>query len=122
MALKRRNYEADDPRQLIFAIRNRDFNRVQYILDNCPVDVNGYNSKGVTAVHEAALDGQCNIIELLLQHDAKVNQTDSDGLTCLDYAVFGGHFECASYLISSGATTSNVRDGIPSYFKTNEWM
>lgn len=107
------SYEPDDPRQLILAIRNRDINRVHYILDNCPVDVNGCNSKGVTPLQEAALDGQFNIIELLLQYNAEVNQTDGDGLTCLDYAVFGGHFECASYLIGKGATVSSVRDGMP---------
>lgn len=106
-------YEPDDPRQLILAIRNRDINRVRYILDNCPVDVNGCNSKGVTPLHEAALDGQFNIIELLLQYNAEVNKRDDDGLTCLDYAVFGGHFECASYLIGKGATVSSVRDGMP---------
>jgi len=115
-----RSYEPDDPRQLIIAIRNRDINRVRYILEQCPVDVNGSNSKGVTAVHEAALDGQCDMIELLLKYRAAVNQRDKDGLTSLDYAVFGGHFECAAYLIDNGAKESSVRDGMPAYFKTND--
>ena len=114
--MRSQTYEPDDPRQLIMAIRNRDINRVRYILEQCPVDVNGPNSKGVTAVHEAALDGQCNIIQLLLQYRADVNRTDVDGLTCLDYAVYGGHFECATLLIGEGATVKNVRDGIPSFF------
>ena len=117
-----RSYEPDDPRQLIIAIRNRDINRVRYILEQCPVDVNGCNSKGVTSVHEAALDGQCDIIELLLQYKAQVNQKDKEGMTCLDYAVFGGHFECAAYLIDNGATASSVIDGMPAYFKTNDWL
>ena len=103
-----RSFEPDDPRQLIIAIRNRDINRVRYILEQCPVDVNGCNSKGVAALHEAALDDQCNIIELLLQYEANVNQKDHDGLTCLDYAVVGGHFECASYLIDNGASVGGV--------------
>ena len=58
MSLKKRTYQPNDPRQLIFAIRNRDFSRVQYLLESYPVDVNGHDSKGVTAIHEAALDGQ----------------------------------------------------------------
>merc|ERR1711962_1405901 len=111
-----RSFEPDDPRQLIMAIRNRDINRVRYILEQCPVDVNGCNSKGVAALHEAALDDQCNIIELLLQHEANVNQKDHDGLTCLDYAVVGGHFECASYLIDNGASVGGIANGMPTYF------
>ena len=111
-----RSFEPDDPRQLIIAIRNRDINRVRYILKQCPVDVNGCNSKGVAALHEAALDDQCNIIELLLQYEANVNQKDHDGLTCLDYAVVGGHFECASYLIDNGASVGGVMNGMPTYF------
>jgi len=111
-----RSFEPDDPRQLIMAIRNRDINRVRYILEQCPVDVNGCNSKGVAALHEAALDDQCNIIELLLQYEANVNQKDHDGLTCLDYAVVGGHFECASYLIDNGASVGGVMNGMPTYF------
>jgi len=122
MSLKRRTYQPNDPRQLIFAIRNRDFTRVRYVLETCPVDVNGCDTKGVTALHEASLDGQYEIVELLLRHHAHVNQTDADGLTCLDYAVFGGHFECARQLIDDGATVSNIRDGMPMYFKTDEWL
>merc|ERR1712072_263326 len=113
MSLKRRTYQPNDPRQLIIAIRNRDFGRVRYLLESYPIDVNGHDSKGVTAVHEAALDGQIYIIELLLQHNSDVSLVDADGLTCLDYAVFGGHFECAQFLIDHGATVSSVKDGVP---------
>lgn len=121
MSLKRRTYQPNDPRQLIIAIRNRDFGKVRYLLESYPVDVNGHDSKGVTAVHEAALDGQVYIIELLLQHNSEVNLVDGDGLTCLDYAVFGGHFECAQFLIDHGATVSSVKDGVPIYLKSNDW-
>ena len=120
MSLKRQTYQPNDPRQLIFAIRNQDINRVQYILDTCPVDVNGNDSKGVTAVHEAALDGQWDIITLLLRYNAEINKKDNQGLTCLDYAVFGGHFECAQYLINNGAFVESVTDGMPTYFNDND--
>ena len=91
-------------------------------MDTCPVDVNGCDSKGVTAVHEAALDGHWDVLILLLQHEAEVNKKDNQGLTCLDYAVFGGHFECAQYFIDNGATTAGVRDGMPTYFTCNDWL
>ena len=119
MSLKRQTYQPNDPRQLIVAIRNQDINRVRYILETYPVDVNGNDSKGVTAVHEAALDGQCDMIILLLQYHAEVNKKDHEGFTCLDYAVYGGHFECAQYLIQHGAAIKSIQDGMRSSFKDN---
>ena len=120
MSLKRRTYQPNDPRQLIVAIRNQDINRVRYILETHPVDVNGNDSKGVTAVHEAALDGQCNMIILLLQYRAAINKKDHEGFTCLDYAVFGGHFECARYLIEQGAAIRSIQDGMCTYYKDDD--
>merc|ERR1712013_378548 len=118
ISLKRRTsppIDPTDPRKLIAAIRSRDVGRVRYVLDTLPVNVNGCNSAGVSGLHEAALDGQQEIVQILLQHQADINVTDKDGLTCLDYAVFGGHFECARFLIENGATVCNVRDGMPQY-------
>ena len=119
---RKRAFEPNDPRQLICAVRHRDLNRVRFILDNSPEGiVNGTDSKGVTAVHEAALDGQMDMLNLLLQHKANVKLSDKDGFTCLDYAVYGGHFECAKYLIGNGASVNNVQDGVLT-FKGNDWL
>ena len=111
---------ANDPTLLICAIRSRSISRVRNILETSDVDVNGKDSKGVTALHEAAICGQYETIKLLLNYDVTVDQEDNEGYTCLDYAVIGGHFECAQYLINCGASVTNIRDGVPSYFgKTN---
>ena len=118
---QRRRFQANDPRQLIMAVRCQDVNRVHNILETCPVDVNGCDSKGVTAVHEAGLDGNWKILLLLLHYRADLNKKDNEGLTCLDYAVFGGHFECAQYLIDNGATSASVRDGMPTFFSGNNY-
>ena len=111
---------ANDPTLLINAIRSRSIGRVRNILEASDIDVNARDSKGVTALHEASICGQYETIKLLLLYDAKVDQEDNEGYTCLDYAVIGGHFECVQYLIDCGASVTNIRDGVPSYFgKTN---
>jgi len=119
---RKRVFEPNDPRQLIFAIRQRDLNRLRFILDNCPEEIlNGTDSMGVTGIHEAALTGQMDMLSLLLKHGADVKLSDKDGFTCLDYAVYAGHFECAEYLIDNGAIVNNIQDGVL-MFKGNDWL
>ena len=118
MSLKRRSSTSFDLHvnknlPLRFAIRNGDVDRVQYILETSDIDVNFNDHNGITAIHEAAINGYSEIIKLLLDHDAEINKQDNEGFTCLDYAVYGGHFECSTYLINCGATEDNVRNGIP---------
>ena len=110
----------DGNTSLINAIRSRSINRVRLLLETQPVDVNLRDAKGVTAMHEAAICGQCDTLQLLVRHNATLTAKDNEGLTCLDYAVFGGHFECAKYLIDCGASVENIRNGVPTHFgKTN---
>ena len=110
----------DDTSSLISAIRSRSMNKVRNLLETQSVDIDGKDSKGVTAIHEASICGQLDTIKLLVLHDATLNRKDNEGHTCLDYAVFGGHFECAKYLIECGASPENIQNGVPSHFgKTN---
>lgn len=62
-----------------------------------------------TALHEAALNGQYEVVKDLLSADADVNVLDPDGRTALMYATFNGHLEIAEILIDSG-TEINLQD------------
>ena len=71
----------------------------------------GAGQNGITALHEAAIDGNFVCMKILLTHGAEVNGCDCEGFTALDYAVFGGNFDCAAYLIEKGAKEDRIRDG-----------
>lgn len=48
--------------------------------------VNACDDNGNTALHQAAQEGQENIVKYLLTHGADIEQTDDDGETALDIA------------------------------------
>ncbi|XP_019627543.1 PREDICTED: protein phosphatase 1 regulatory subunit 12B-like isoform X3 [Branchiostoma belcheri] len=70
------------------------------------VQVNAINQAGLTALHQAALDGNIDFVKLLVRHGAKVNCQDEDGWTPLHAAVAEGHPQVARFLIRSGARRS----------------
>jgi ankyrin repeat protein len=61
------------------------------------------NNYKMTALHFAALYGQLDIAEALLNKGANVNEMDGAGKTPLDYTNNYGHEKVAKLLISSGA-------------------
>ena len=107
--------ENDSSFSLRCAVRDFDSNRVIKIVANQHVDIDGAGQNGVTALHEAAIDGNINSLKILVDHGADINKGDSEGYTPLDYAVFGGNFECAAYLIENGAKEDRIKDGQISY-------
>ena len=75
------------------------------------MDIDGARQNGVTVLHEAAIDGNLTCMEILVSHGAVVDRCDCEGFSPLDYAVFGGHYECAAFLIERGAKEDRIRDG-----------
>ena len=101
----------DDNSCLRYAVRKFDTGRVIELVSKSGTNINGTSDKGITALHEAAIDGNLTCMKILANHGADVNKCDSEGFTPLDYAVFGGNFECAAYLIEKGAKEDRSRDG-----------
>jgi ankyrin repeat protein len=61
-----------------------------------PVDTR--QSGGYTPLHEAALNGNEELVTLLLSHGADANATDDDGRTAADHAQRAGHTDLAARL------------------------
>ena len=71
---------------------------------NIKVDINEENSIGYTPLHYAAGVGRIDIVELLIEHGANINATDSvKGATPLDYAHWKGQLEAIETLKTHNA-------------------
>jgi len=55
------------------------------------------------SIHQAALNGEKDIVSELLQNGYDVNETDADGRTALMYAAFNGHTGLVSMLLENKA-------------------
>lgn len=78
------NYEADDPLS--------------------PIDFFSYKTpEGDSCLHIAAMRGDCNAIELLLDGGLDIDSAGDMGNTALHYASAGRHREAFDLLISRGA-------------------
>uniref|UniRef100_A0A3Q3LDZ1 Protein phosphatase 1, regulatory subunit 12C n=1 Tax=Mastacembelus armatus TaxID=205130 RepID=A0A3Q3LDZ1_9TELE len=70
--------------------------------------INCSNADGITALHQACIDGSMEMVTFLLKHGAKVNKVDSEGWTPLHVAASCGHPEIADFLLQQGASLSAV--------------
>ncbi|KAI3352727.1 hypothetical protein L3Q82_019314 [Scortum barcoo] len=70
--------------------------------------INCSNADGITALHQACIDGSMEMVSFLLERDANVNQVDSEGWTPLHVAASCGHTDIADFLLQRGASLSAV--------------
>ncbi|CAJ1053082.1 protein phosphatase 1 regulatory subunit 12C isoform X2 [Xyrichtys novacula] len=70
--------------------------------------VNCSNADGITALHQACIDGSMEMVFFLLEHGAKANQVDSEGWTPLHVAASCGYPDIAEFLLQQGASLSAV--------------
>lgn len=70
----------------------------QYLL-SLKADVNRRSVKGNTALHDCAESGSLEILQLLLEHGARMD-IDSYGMTPLLAASVTGHYQIVKHLIS----------------------
>ncbi|KAI2663426.1 Protein phosphatase 1 regulatory subunit 12C [Labeo rohita] len=59
--------------------------------------VNCANADGITALHQACIDGSMEMVEFLLSQGASVNQVDSEGWTPLHVAASCGNLEITEH-------------------------
>uniref|UniRef100_A0A673HI56 Protein phosphatase 1 regulatory subunit 12C-like n=1 Tax=Sinocyclocheilus rhinocerous TaxID=307959 RepID=A0A673HI56_9TELE len=70
--------------------------------------VNCANTDGITALHQACIDGSMEMVEFLLSQGASVNQVDSEGWTPLHVAASCGNLEITEFLLRHGASLCTV--------------
>ncbi|XP_029948946.1 protein phosphatase 1 regulatory subunit 12C isoform X2 [Salarias fasciatus] len=70
--------------------------------------INCSNADGITALHQACIDGSMDIVAFLWEHGASVNQVDNEGWTPLHVAASCGYPEIADFLLQKGASISAV--------------
>ncbi|XP_017297110.1 protein phosphatase 1 regulatory subunit 12C [Kryptolebias marmoratus] len=74
-----------------------------------PADlINCANADGITALHQACIDGSIEMVTFLVEHGAAVNQVDSEGWTPLHVAASCGHSDIVEFLLQKGACLTAV--------------
>ncbi|XP_070622919.1 protein phosphatase 1 regulatory subunit 12C [Erythrolamprus reginae] len=73
-----------------------------------PAAVNGTNADGISALHQACIDENMEVVEFLVENGADVNQADNEGWTPLHVAASCGYNEIAQYLLDHGANIAAV--------------
>ncbi|KAM5138612.1 protein phosphatase 1 regulatory subunit 12A-like isoform 2-T2 [Mantella aurantiaca] len=68
--------------------------------------INGTNVDGLTALHQACIDENIDMVQFLVENGASVNQQDNEGWTPLHAAASCGFVPIAQYLISKGGNVA----------------
>eukprot|EP00795_Rhopilema_esculentum_P010487 gene10487-19198_t len=95
------------------AVVEGDVELVQRLLLDDPTSVNKLGLEGTAPIHEAAINGDLQCLELLIRYGADLEVKDKCKRTALEYAVFAGNFDCAALLLRFGANDEKIRDGVP---------
>lgn len=91
---------------ILEAVRHADLARISSLLDSSPHLVNLKDSAGYSPLHWACVDGDQEVIKLLLQKGAEVNAQSNEGYTPLHNAARRGNRLIVALLISNGASVN----------------
>lgn len=85
------------------AVRDGDATELQKILQRWEgvVNINFYDKEGQTALHWSCMDGNLELVKLLVKFGADIRLANRDGWSALHIAVYGGHQDIALYLIAN---------------------
>ena len=110
--LSRSSSYADSETVLMNAVANEDSGTVKRILEsNSKVDLNAIRN-GFAPLHHACVNGNINIVKLLIKYNVNVNLKTNDGRTPIKLAVMSCNFELAEFLITNGSLDSDIIDGV----------
>lgn len=89
------------------AVNSGDIAKVRLIVDKYPTVKDAYLNDGWTALTIAARDGNANVVNLLIAKGVDVNRLEGGGNSPLFWAVYYGHEDVVSLLLSHGARVHN---------------
>ena len=81
---------------------------VSFIADGASVHEPKTDGSGATPLWISAQEGHTELVSMLLQHGAAVNDVDKEGVAPLLMASQNGHTKTASVLIAAGAVVNHV--------------
>lgn len=84
-------------------MRQGDPGELQQILQRWEgtVNVNLFDHDGQTALHQSCIDGNLELVKLLVKFGADVRLANRDGWSAMHIAAYGGHRDIALYLIAN---------------------
>ena len=85
------------------AIFSHDLSEFEEVCQQWEANFNKKLSDGLTPLHLASISGSYRIVQLILKHGGKIDETDDLGWTPLHYAVSYGNIPCALVLLQAGA-------------------
>ncbi|KAG8197427.1 hypothetical protein JTE90_014912 [Oedothorax gibbosus] len=87
----------------IQAVRDGDAIELQKMLQRWDgmVNINYFDKEGQTALHLSCLDGNLELVKLLVKFGADIRLANRDGWSALHIACYGGHNDIALYLIAN---------------------
>lgn len=90
-------------KDFLLAVRDGNRDELERILEtkDGKININLYDTEGQTALHQSCLDGNFELVKLLVKFGADVKLANRDGWNALHIAAFGGHQDIALYLISA---------------------
>jgi ankyrin repeat protein len=92
-------------RKLLWAVQHGHFNLVKYLItqSNDPVNVNDVTETGETLLDVAIKYNYINVVQILIDHNVKVNTKDHEKWTPLHFAVLNNNLKIAQILVDNGA-------------------
>ncbi|GAB0090302.1 protein phosphatase 1 regulatory subunit 12A [Sergentomyia squamirostris] len=90
------------------ACMSGDKDEVLRLLEEEGADINTCNVDGLTALHQACIDDNLDMVEFLVEHGADINRADNEGWTPLHATASCGFVSIARYLVENGADLSVV--------------
>ncbi|CAN7990374.1 hypothetical protein HPB47_010101 [Ixodes persulcatus] len=88
------------------AVKKGDASELQRLLQRWEgsLNVNFYDHEGQTALHKSVMDGNLELVKLLVKFGADTRLANRDGWSAIHIAAYGGHQDIALYLISNSGT------------------
>jgi len=89
---------------------SNDYEECKRLLENNLVNINCTNVDGLTALHQACIDDNIEMVQFLLDHGADINCCDNEGWTPLHATASCGHASIAKLLLDREADLTIVNN------------
>jgi protein phosphatase 1 regulatory subunit 12A len=104
----RQQVKFTDSTLFLNACANGDLDECKRLIEERLVDINVTTCDGLTGLHEAAICGNCEMVEYLLDNGANINCCDHEGWTPLHAAASLGQIDIVKLLLKRNADATIV--------------